>query len=82
MDENKLLELRRIGYVVNKSCEFCHYGKFPNDSWGTCYAQTYEHLKHSDKKRYLSIYKGGYCSKYKVDPSKIESLSGFIEFLA
>ena len=82
MDQNKLAELRRIGYRIPKTCGLCVHGAFPNNEWGTCSVRTYDHLKHSDAKRQLSVVKSGSCpDKFEVDELKAAHLGAFREFL-
>jgi len=81
MDKNKLTELRDIGYTIPKTCGLCVHGTFPNDDWGTCAAHTYNHLKHSDTKRHLSIVKSGACSKFELDEAQAARLGAYREFL-
>ena len=61
MDENKLKELKDNGYKINKCCGICQNGIFNNSDFGFCNIKTYEHLKHTDSTRQLSIYKFGIC---------------------
>ena len=61
MDGNKLKKLSSINYQLRNCCGRCKYGNFPNNDFGTCSVHTYEHLKHSEKERELSIHKYGIC---------------------
>ena len=84
MDKNKLGELRRIGYRIPKTCGLCKHGVFVGvNEWGGCAVRTYDHLKHSDSKRQLSIYKGGSCPDL-FEPSEQTPniLGAYHEFLA
>ena len=62
MDANKAEMLRVIEYQIGGTCDSCAYfhGK-PNQMFGTCTAYTYDHLKHSDEKRQLSVSRQGGC---------------------
>ena len=62
MDANKLAELRRIGYAVRPSCGLCKHGQFPSDEWGTCAVRVYQHEKHSESTRNLSVHRNGSCA--------------------
>jgi hypothetical protein len=49
--------------------------------WGTCAAKQYEHLKHADSRRQLSIHILGVCKNgFKPDLDKINNLDKFQEF--
>jgi hypothetical protein len=80
MDENKRQKLAKIEYRIFKCCALCRYSKFPNNEWGTCSLHNYEHLKHSDAKRQLSVVKYGGCPQYIEDPAKVATLDRFNEF--
>jgi hypothetical protein len=82
MDPNKLVELRRIGFKIRKTCKMCKHGTFFNGSeWGTCAVRTYEHLKHSDAKRHLSVHFAGSCPDLFELSFQVELLGAFAEFL-
>lgn len=76
MDENKLKKLQEIGYQIKNVCAMCQHSEFSNQTtlWGVCLIQNYNHLKHTDSTRQLSICKYGSCGKFKksekVDFSK------------
>lgn len=82
MDNNKLKVLKTINYKISPSCMTCIHGTFkPMTIWGTCAAKQYEHLKHADSKRQLSIHILGKCETgYKPDLNKIQDLGRFSEF--
>lgn len=69
MDRNKLSKLLEIGYELRNTCGNCVYGEFrvPGADWGTCANWTYDHLKHSESQRQLSIHKSGHCSAHVAD---------------
>ncbi len=78
MDANKLVKLKVIGYTIRKACGNCVHSLFPNPNtdWGTCYKHTYEHLKHSNQKRQLSIHRSGVCADgYKRSPTATSDLN-------
>ena len=83
MDQNKLNELRTIGFRIPKTCGLCKHGVFVGASdWGTCAVRTYEHLKHSGPPRQLSVYRGGSCpDKFDVDPARVAQLGAWAEFV-
>jgi hypothetical protein len=83
MDENKQQELIQIGYTIRHCCGTCRHGMFSNTDWGTCQVRTYEHLKHSEATRQLSINRYGFCDEdtYDVGPYSAASLGAFRQFL-
>jgi hypothetical protein len=81
MDANKLAKLHEIGYSIKNTCSMCSHGVFPNNDWGTCDVFTYDHQKHSDQKRRLSIHKGGSCSKFDLSPAESLKLGMFRELM-
>lgn len=42
---------------------------------------SYEHLKHSDKKRELSVFKAGFCTSHEMNPGTEAAMHGFKEFV-
>lgn len=83
MDLNKLTELRDIGYTIPKTCGLCKHGVFVGaNDWGGCAIRTYDHLKHTDAKRQLSIYVGGSCpDKFEPKDQVPNILGAYLEFL-
>jgi hypothetical protein len=82
MDENKNQELIQIGYVIQSCCGTCLHGLFSNTDWGTCQIRTYEHLKHTEATRQLSVHQFGKCpDEYVVDPAKAAHLGAYRQFL-
>lgn len=72
MDANKLAELKRIGYTIPKTCGFCVHGDFVGTKdYGACVKHEYEHKKHTGPQRFLSIYRGGTCSKFEQSDAKV-----------
>lgn len=64
MDANKLTKLNNINYKVRRccfNCEYCELGHYSFSGFTTCKKHTYQHLKHTDKNRQLSIHYTGYC---------------------
>ena len=83
MDKNKLQVLRDISYQIKSTCGTCTFGRFDGKSisWGTCDKYEYEHLKHTNSVRELSIYIHGYCGEYVDSGHELSILSHFTEFL-
>lgn len=82
MDENKLTVLNEIEYQINRSCGLCSHGDFAAGSdWGTCRIHHYEHQKHTDELRNLSIHRSGGCPKWIIDPMQQLNLHKFIALL-
>ena len=80
MDANKALALHRIDYAVRDTCGRCRHGEFPSRTpWGTCAAHEYQHQKHSDSRRHLSIHLSGWCRTF--EPPASEDLGAYEEFL-
>lgn len=70
MDKNKLKKLHEIGYTILPTCGRCANRNFPDprSDFGTCSLYDYNHLKHSDNPRKLSIHRSGSCKDgFKAD---------------
>ena len=81
MDTNKQEVLREVRYEIRRSCMLCVHGSFGRQSnWGTCKALTYEHQKHSDSKRHLSIHRSGICEDFTKDKDEAVLLLHYAEF--
>lgn len=81
MDANKLKILQAIGYSIPKVCGWCtHFTAQPMLAFGTCGAQTYQHLKHSDSQRSLSVYRYGSCSSFVPDQREVTKQGLFHQF--
>lgn len=62
MDANKLLKLHEVGYEVRETCGTCLHAQIDRrNDYGTCGFIQYNHLKHSDSERELSIHRSGHC---------------------
>jgi len=62
MDANKLQVLRALDFKEIRCCGNCAAGNFTGNAlFGTCKLHKYNHLKHSDSDRELSIYRYGVC---------------------
>lgn len=78
MDENKVKKYKEIDYSISKICGACMHGRFaPNTFWGTCSKYAYEHLKHSESTRSLSIHKYGTCPSAEFLPTFIDTLGKY-----
>lgn len=65
MDANKLQKYHEVVYGIQRSCQLCKFASFRQQSnWGQCVKHTYDHLKHSDSNRHLSIYRSGVCADF------------------
>jgi hypothetical protein len=80
MDANKLIALKALPYVIQPVCGLCKHGKFPNNDWGSCEATKYEHLKHSEATRDISIHRYGSCPNFESDVVRVGMLARFQEF--
>jgi len=63
MDVNKLKKLHEVDYQI-RSCSICKYSIFKHGPYGNCKLHTYEHLKHTNSTRQLSIHKFGSCKDF------------------
>jgi len=83
MDANKLVKLKEIDYHVPKTCGLCINSSFaaPSGEWGECTKHSYDHQKHTDARRLLSIYRGGTCSGFELSPLALSHLNRFGELV-
>lgn len=83
MDANKLSKLKEIDYHIPKTCGLCVHSSFSSLSgqWGECEKHTYDHQKHSESRRLLSIYRGGTCNSFEQSTYETEELNRFAEFV-
>ena len=83
MDANKLKVLQEEGYKIQKVCALCTHGGFKKngDEWGLCAIHVYEHLKHSDETRNLSINKFGTCPEFKLSDRQKAMLGDWTQFI-
>lgn len=78
MDENKVDKYKELGYKITKVCGACIHGRFtPHTIWGTCSKYAYEHLKHTDADRQLSIHKYGACPSAEFMPAFVDTLGKY-----
>ena len=87
MDANKLKVLQDINYTIRKTCGNCEHA-FLNTrdtkgivDFGLCTIQFYNHEKHTNSKRELSINEYGYCSKHKWEYNTKNVLHGVAELM-
>jgi hypothetical protein len=65
MDANKLDKLRAINYQIHPTCGSCVAGSFRvNSEFGLCTVHGYEHQKHSQSDRSLSVHVHGSCESW------------------
>lgn len=82
MDANKRIVLQQIEYKIHKTCDLCVFGKFkPNNDFGHCINNHYDHEKHTDSHRYLSIHRSGSCADFQWDTTKQILIGRFEEFV-
>lgn len=68
MDNNKLKVLKKINYKSTECCGTCVHARMAKGyDFGTCKKFTYQHEKHSDTVRELSINRYGVCDKHAPD---------------
>lgn len=80
MDANKLKVLQDIDYTVQKSCMLCVH--FVGYTWGTCDRHEYEHLKHTERLRELTVHASGICKHFEEDHTARPHLGKFAQFLS
>jgi len=85
MDVNKLKTLQELKYRIKKCCGICIHGRFATtcDWFGCCEAKQYQHQKHSDSQRQLSVYRYGSCDDFRINSDIDDMLLGqqWSEFL-
>lgn len=84
MDTNKLKVLKEIGYKVYRTCNNCKHAYFNRGFiFAACKKYTYEHLKHTESHRELSIVSDGICKSHEYREFYEQTLedSGFTQFL-
>ncbi len=81
MDENKKKKLEEMEYSIFPCCGGCKSGDFvASMPWGTCMKFTYDHLKHTDEQRNVSIHRSGVCLHFEESEAEKEYLGAFAEF--
>lgn len=82
MDANKQKKLEEIKYAIKRCCGLCIYSKIePHQEWGTCDFHEYDHEKHTQSKRYLSINRFGSCDSWNLNRGKEPDLGAYLQFL-
>lgn len=81
MDANKREKLVQIGYKIQPTCGNCKFLRYGDGGWGTCTKFTYEHGKHTETTRELSVNEDGHCSSHEFAEPMRSHLGGFAEFL-
>ena len=73
MDQNKIEKLQEVGFKILPTCGRCKYGRFsnPGNFFGKCAKFTYNHLKHNQNPRQLSIHSAGSCGAFETHPLEI-----------
>lgn len=85
MDTNKLKQLHKINYTIKRCCGLCAHSDFirkKTSDWGVCIKFNYNHIKHTDELRKLSINRYGCCDEFKESrylEIQLEKFSEFIE---
>lgn len=65
MDANKKIRLTEIKYRILRSCGTCRYAVIISGAeFGVCKRFTYEHEKHTESLRLLSVNRYGVCEDY------------------
>jgi len=85
MDENKLQVLKDCNYIIMFCCAICKHGVFknPHSDFGTCAIKTYDHKKHTEPVRQLSVYRYGRCEDcdFELDQNKYQNLGEWKQFV-
>ena len=81
MDANKLSKLKEIKYSVKQCCALCIFAILEPDGWGVCGLNDYNHEKHTESLRRLSITEYGSCEDWKLNPNSVNNLGAYKEFL-
>ena len=77
MDANKLKVLQNLDYTIKRVCGNCGFTSLVS-GWGNCALHSYQHQKHTDSKRALSIHFSGSCGAHEWACHL--NLQGFNEF--
>lgn len=81
MDENKLEKLRQLNYTIYRCCGICKHAEFAESDWSICLVHEYNHLKHSENVRHLSVNRYGHCNDFNIGPVAVMSLNKWSEFI-
>lgn len=82
MDSNKLAVLKSLPYEILPTCGLCAHADIRrgSDGFGTCFINTYEHMKHGEV-RQMSIHRSGTCPRWERHEGKVHELERFAELL-
>jgi len=82
MDANKKKKYLEVVYGIQRSCQLCKHASFrPQSNWGSCGKHTYNHLKHTDSNRQMSIYRSGICADFEKGAEAYIIPEGYAEFI-
>ncbi len=84
MDANKLSKLHEINYTIKKCCGICAHSAFSDRDpslFATCVMFYYDHEKHSNALRNLSVTRYGYCDSFKQSRYLETRLDKFFKFV-
>lgn len=82
MDKNKLKVLQEVNYEIKKVCGMCCYMRAGTRAmWGTCTKFSYDHQKHTDTNREMSVHAFGSCSSFQLGADQVTWLGSFGQFL-
>ncbi len=84
MDANKLRVLKGLPYKISRVCGMCTHSNFvANSVWGGCSEHAYDHLKHTEPAKPLSIHVFGSCPSFELGEGSraLKSLGAFGEVL-
>lgn len=81
MDPNKLTKLKEIDYAVRRVYGNCEYIVQPDsrNGFSTCIMYRYNHQKHTNTKRNLSVSLHGHCDKHKWRSNSDSVLGSFAD---
>jgi hypothetical protein len=78
MDPNKADALDEIDYRIVPCCWMCCFGHFEEGKeWGECYSHQYDHTKHTEKPRNISIHRSGKCRDYQASSVPLNKLGAY-----
>jgi hypothetical protein len=81
MDENKREKLVEIGYKLQPCCGTCAHSVILGASmFGSCIEHEYEHLKHTDRWRGMSVSRYGHCDHFVFNVDLEGQFGKFLEF--
>lgn len=80
MDKAKQKKLQEINYEILKTCDNCKHSAL-RGSWGVCLKHKYNHQKHTQTERQLSIHRSGSCKYHEFKKDFIEYIHKFAEFI-